>query len=40
MGKEEIAHYYVFKSCLLLMLQNEYLWSKGLKVGIGEGITL
>ena len=25
----------VFKSCLLLMLQNEYLWSKGLKIGMG-----
>ena len=24
-----ISHY-VFKSCLLLMCQNEYLWSKGL----------
>ena len=34
-GKGEIACYksfscYVFKSCLLLKLQNEYLWSKGL----------
>ena len=36
-GKEEIAccnHIFffhnVFKSCLLLMHQNEYLWSKGL----------
>ena len=37
-GKGEIARYtsnfsfahYVFKSCLLLMRQNEYLWSKGL----------
>ena len=24
----------VFKSCLLLMCQNEYLWSKGLRHGI------
>ena len=24
----------VFKSCQLLMRQNEYLWSKGLRVGI------
>ena len=37
-GKGEIAcceHFSfsrnVFKSCLLLMRQNEYLWSKGLK---------
>ena len=37
-GKEEIAPYNkflffshnVFKSCLLLLRQNEYLWSKGL----------
>ena len=36
-GKEEIAHYeqFVFsrnvlKTCLLLMRQNEYLWTKGL----------
>ena len=34
-GKEEIASnfffsHYVFKSYLLLMRQNEYLWSKGL----------
>ena len=38
-GKEEIAHYVtsnfffshnVFKNCLLLIHQNEYLWSKGL----------
>ena len=34
-GKGEIAHYFsfshnVFKSFLLLMCQNEYLWSKGL----------
>ena len=29
-GKGEIARY-VFKSSLLLMHQNEYLWSKGLK---------
>ena len=36
-GKEEIAHYeqfllfpQCFKSCLLLMRQNENLWSKGL----------
>ena len=37
-GKEEIAHYeqfllspQCFQSCLLLMRQNEYLWSKGLR---------
>ena len=34
MGKGEIACYSfyhnVFKSCLLLMRQNEYLWSEGL----------
>ena len=30
MGKEEIAHHNVFKSCLLLMPENEYPWSKGL----------
>ena len=37
MGKGEIARYEQFllfpnvlKSCLLLMRQNEYLWSKGL----------
>ena len=24
----------VFESCLLLMLQNEYLWSKGLRIEI------
>ena len=36
MGKEEIAccnfffSHNVFKSCLLLMRQNEYLWSKRL----------
>ena len=37
-GKGEIACYEqfplyhnVFKRCLLLMRQNEYLWSKGLK---------
>ena len=32
--KEEIAGNFshnVFKNCLLLMRQNEYLWSKGLK---------
>ena len=35
-GKEEIARNnfffsrYVFRSCLLLMRKNEYLWSKGL----------
>ena len=30
-GKGEIAHsHYVFKSCLLSMHQNEYLWSKRL----------
>ena len=38
MGKGEIAHYeqfllfHVFKSCLLLMRQNEYLGSKGLSM--------
>ena len=32
-GKREIAHYNVFKSCLLLMHQNEYLRSKGLIAG-------
>ena len=29
-GKEEIARDDVFKSCLLLMRENEYLWSKRL----------
>ena len=29
-GKGEIAHQNDFKSCLLLMRQNEYLWSKEL----------
>ena len=28
-----------FKSCLLLTCQNEYLWSKGLKVGIVQKRT-
>ena len=31
-GKEEIARYDAFKSCLLLMRQNEYLWTKGLNL--------
>ena len=28
--------HYVFKSCLLLMRQNEYLWSKGLITAFKE----
>ena len=30
--------HYVFKSCLLLMRQNEYLWSKGLIKVIWRGL--
>ena len=44
-GKEEIARYeqflvfpQCFKSCLLLMRQNEYLWSKGLQF-IEQSVT-
>ena len=29
-----IFSHYCFRSCLLLMCQNEYLWSKGLKANV------
>ena len=33
-------YHYVFKSCLLFMRQNKYLWSKGLKITILAGLVV